>query len=129
MKQKYGLSIDSEYEKVAATSEDIIDLLSTLWQRADDIPMTPKSRITVHIYILILFISGCRPGMLKSFRWKDVELYLKFDADGRRRLVADLTLWFNKLQKGAVLTSSESKRCVLVPRAFSPPPPQKKMKG
>ncbi|KUI64668.1 hypothetical protein VM1G_11298 [Cytospora mali] len=40
-KDKWGLTIDSEYEKAGATTEDLQRNLQILWERADHIPMPP----------------------------------------------------------------------------------------
>ncbi|KAH8743545.1 hypothetical protein F5883DRAFT_655769 [Diaporthe sp. PMI_573] len=98
----HNLKVDSGYQKVAATCKDIERLISTLWERADDIPMTPYNRITVHIYLLILFFSGCRSGMLEKVMWGDVRLCLVPDPtvpSGRRPLVR-LTLTFQYSTSG-----------------------------
>lgn len=115
LKQDCGLQTDSQYEKVAATCQDIERLLHTLWERADDIPIPRQNRVTVHLYLLILYVSGCRPGMLENIRWKDFRLYLLPDLDepDRPRLFADLTLWFNKLRR-KVLVKSDRDRYVTI---------------
>lgn len=106
------MTTDSEYEKVAATCKDMERLLRTLWERADDIPMTRSNRVTTHIYLLILYVSGCRPGMLEDIRWEDCQLYLLRDpiCPSRSRLFLDIKLRFNKLKKDSVLLPSDRKR-------------------
>lgn len=112
LKAQYNLTTDSEYSKVAATCKDIERLLLALWERADAVPMARENRITVHIYLLILYVSGCRPGMLKDIRWRDCQLYLLPDPldPSRPRLFFDLTLRFNKLKLDSVLLGSDRKR-------------------
>ncbi|KAH8743631.1 hypothetical protein F5883DRAFT_40375 [Diaporthe sp. PMI_573] len=109
LKDDFGLTPDSEYEKVGARCEDIERLLRTLWERADDIPMSPRNRVAVHIYIIILYVSGCRPGMLETIRWRHFKLFLTMDKSEAdiRRLHADLTLYFNKLRRRVVVRSDD----------------------
>lgn len=94
----HNLTVDSGYDKVAATCKDIERLVKTLWERADDVPMTPYNRLTVHIYLLVLFFSGCRSGMLAKIMWDDVKLCLvpEPSVPSGRRLLVRLTLTFNK---------------------------------
>lgn len=98
LRQDLNLTVDSGYEKVAATCKDIERLVKTLWERADDIPMSPYNRVTVHIYLLILFFSGCRPGMLEKIMWDDVKICLVHEPSvpSGRRLLVRLTITFNK---------------------------------
>lgn len=105
----FGLTPDSEYEKTGARCEDIERLLRALWERADDIPMPFHNRVAVHMYVLILYVSGCRPGMLETIKWRDFKLYLIMDPSepGRRRLFASLTLYFNKLRRRVVVRSED----------------------
>lgn len=79
--------------------------------------MSPQNRVSLHLYLLILYVSGCRPGMLQGIKWSDFTLYLMLDPDvpGKRRLVADLHLRFNKLKKNAVLLSTERLRYLSPP--------------
>ncbi|PSR81437.1 hypothetical protein BD289DRAFT_439153 [Coniella lustricola] len=112
LKEDCNLTIDSEYEKVPATCKDMELLLRALWARADDIPMSADNRVTMHIYLLILYVSGCRPGMLKDILWKHLRLYLISDPDSHsgRRLFLDPVLLFNKLKADSVLLSSERRK-------------------
>ncbi|KAM7209860.1 hypothetical protein V8F06_014755 [Rhypophila decipiens] len=50
---KLNLGINSLYVKVEATAADIIVILLTLYQRAEDIPATPLTRISFHVALLL----------------------------------------------------------------------------
>lgn len=47
-----GLSRDQMLEKKEATAEDVALISQTLWQRADDIPCEPPSRLSFHAMLL-----------------------------------------------------------------------------
>lgn len=106
---KWNLTPDSGYEKVGLTDTDIQILLRTLWERADHIPMQRKQRVNFHFALLVLHLSGCRPGMVGDIKWKHVQLALVRDPCNpkRARLVASLTLIRNKRKRDAVLTRPE----------------------
>ncbi|KAK4207479.1 hypothetical protein QBC37DRAFT_93136 [Rhypophila decipiens] len=59
-----NLEINSLYVKVEATAADIIVILLALYQRAEDIPATPLTRMSFHAAILLDCTGGFRPDSL-----------------------------------------------------------------
>ncbi|OCK91338.1 uncharacterized protein K441DRAFT_223485 [Cenococcum geophilum 1.58] len=46
--KELNLAITLTFEKIEATAEDVIVLLNTLWERADDIFCQPRTRLSFH---------------------------------------------------------------------------------
>ncbi len=96
-----GLELASPYEKVEATAEDVIVLLTTLWTRAEDIPAPPRVRLVFHTTVLMAALGGFRPGTLMKLKCKDFELSLICDPDDpvHYKLVVTPTVNRNKIKK------------------------------
>ncbi|KAL2015305.1 hypothetical protein VTK56DRAFT_5883 [Thermocarpiscus australiensis] len=86
-----GLEIGSSYEKVEATAADIIVILTALYQRADDIPATPLTRVSVHHAVLQLGTGGFRPGCLEDTLCKQFTIFIVHDPDYPTRVKAIVT--------------------------------------
>ncbi|KAK3948663.1 hypothetical protein QBC32DRAFT_400768 [Pseudoneurospora amorphoporcata] len=78
--QKFNLSCRQTFEKTEATTDDILLILSTLWERAVDIPCNPRCRIAFHILVLIGSI-GFRPGTYENMLYRQVKLLVVRDPD------------------------------------------------
>ncbi|AEO60974.1 hypothetical protein MYCTH_2130123 [Thermothelomyces thermophilus ATCC 42464] len=78
--------IGSSYEKVEATVADIIVILTALYQRADDIPATPLTRVSVHHAILQLGTGGFRLGYLEDTLCKQFTISIVRDPDDPTRV-------------------------------------------
>ncbi|KAK4111496.1 hypothetical protein N656DRAFT_846248 [Canariomyces notabilis] len=76
-----GLEMGSSYEKVEAIAADIIVILTALYQRADDIPATPLTRVSVHHAILQLGTGGFCPGCLEDTLYKQFTISIVRDPD------------------------------------------------
>jgi hypothetical protein len=76
----------SSYAKVEATAADIIVILTALYQRADDIPATPLTRVSVHHAVLQLGTGGFRPGCLEDTLCKQFTISIVRDPDDPTRV-------------------------------------------
>ncbi|KAK3947351.1 hypothetical protein QBC32DRAFT_401647 [Pseudoneurospora amorphoporcata] len=70
---QFNLICKQTFEKTEATIDDILLILSTLWERAVDIPCDPRYRLAFHILVLIEGI-GFRPGTYKNMLYQQVKL-------------------------------------------------------
>ena len=61
-------------EKQEATSDDVLLISETLWERADDIPCDGDSRLSFNGRLIIMALVGCRRGVLNDFTYSDVSL-------------------------------------------------------
>ncbi|KAK4244553.1 hypothetical protein C7999DRAFT_17204, partial [Corynascus novoguineensis] len=69
------------YKNVEATAADIIVILTALYQRADDMPATPLTRVLVHHAVLQLGTGGFRPGCLEDTLYKQFTISIVRDPD------------------------------------------------
>ncbi|KAK7735967.1 hypothetical protein SLS63_003485 [Diaporthe eres] len=105
---KMGLSRNQMFVKKEATAEDIALILQTLWQRAEDIPCTPITRISFHAMLLLAAIGGFRPGVVENVKYKQVSIrVLRHPKTHEKRLVATFTLQQNKLRPNAIKTDQK----------------------
>ncbi|KAH6699524.1 hypothetical protein EV126DRAFT_386740 [Verticillium dahliae] len=106
-----GLQRDQTFEKVEMTEKDVLLILTTLWQRADDIPCTASERVAFHFVVLMMAIGGFRQGTLTRFLYSQVRLDLVQDPSCKapHRLVATPTVLHNKQQHKKVMNSQDHK--------------------
>lgn len=111
--KEFNLATDVMVEKVEATAEDVILILDTLWERADDIPCDDDVRLDFNAITVIAALTGCRPGVLGRLTFGQFRLaYVRDPRDRSRiRLVASIELERNK-QRRATLLSSKPKTYV-----------------
>ncbi|KAH7633844.1 hypothetical protein B0T09DRAFT_334751 [Sordaria sp. MPI-SDFR-AT-0083] len=100
--QKSNLSCRQTFEKTEATTDDVLLILSTLWERAADIPCAPRHRLAFHTLVLIGSI-GFRPGTYENMLYRQVKLLVVRDPDTKQsRLVAEITINQNKLSANKI---------------------------
>ncbi|KAM7203066.1 hypothetical protein V8F33_002414 [Rhypophila sp. PSN 637] len=80
---KLNLEINSLYVKVEATASDIIVILLALYQRAEDIPATPLTRILFYAAVLLGSTGGFRPGSLMNTLCRQYTLSIMRNPDDR----------------------------------------------
>ncbi|OAG09319.1 uncharacterized protein CC84DRAFT_1171913 [Paraphaeosphaeria sporulosa] len=66
--KEHKLATTLTFEKIEATAEDVIVLLKTLWQRANDIPYQPSTRVSFHGILLLAAIGGFRRATITSIK-------------------------------------------------------------
>ncbi|KAH8891472.1 hypothetical protein GQ53DRAFT_147693 [Thozetella sp. PMI_491] len=95
-----NLEVNSLYVKVEATAADIIAVLSALYERAEDIPASPLTRISFHSVVLQGSTGGFRPGTLMSplFRQYTVSIVRDPEDRTRNRIVVTPTINRNKIK-------------------------------
>ncbi|KAK4210257.1 hypothetical protein QBC37DRAFT_322526 [Rhypophila decipiens] len=98
---KLNLEINSLYVKVEATAADIIVILLALYQRAEDIPATPLTRISFHTVVLLGSTGGFRPGSLMNTLCRQYTLSIVRNPDDRtqRRIILTPNIGRNKIKK------------------------------
>lgn len=112
-----GLSRNQMFVKKEATAEDIALILQTLWQRAEDIPCTPITRVSFHAMLLLAAIGGFRPGVVENVKYKQVSIrVLRHPKTHEKRLVATFTLQQNKLRPDAIKTDQKDVYVLIRPR-------------
>ncbi|KAM7189007.1 Protein of unknown function (DUF3435) domain containing protein [Rhypophila sp. PSN 637] len=96
-----NLEINSLYVKVEATAADIIVILLALYQRAEDIPTTPLTRMSFHAAILLGCTGGFRPGSLMDTLCRQYTLSIIRNPDDRtqRRFIVTPNIGRNKIKK------------------------------
>lgn len=94
-------------EKVEAAAEDVVLILETLWERADDIPCDNNTRIDFMGCLIIASLTGCRPGVLSRLTYSQFSLaYIRDPQDRNRiRLIASIDLERNKRRRATLLAS------------------------
>ncbi|KAF2731199.1 hypothetical protein EJ04DRAFT_16250 [Polyplosphaeria fusca] len=99
--KELNLAVTLTFEKIEATDEDTVVLLNTLWQRADDIPCRPSTRLSFHGTLLLAAIGGFRRGTIERLRYRDVCLAVVRDPNDRSKtkLVVTPTIGKNKLRR------------------------------
>lgn len=103
--EKLGLTRDQTFVKKEATAEDILLLISTLWQRAVDIPCEPELRIAFHNMLLLSGIAGFRPGVLCNIKYSQVQLDLViYPTSGEKQVVTTFTMHQNKQRTVGIRT-------------------------
>ena len=55
------------FQKVEATAEDVLVILRTLYERAGDLRIDAKTRISFHANVLLAAEGGFRPGTLGNY--------------------------------------------------------------
>ncbi|KAK4206548.1 hypothetical protein QBC37DRAFT_300589, partial [Rhypophila decipiens] len=78
-----NLEINSLYVKVEATVANIIVILLTLYQRAEDILATPLTRMSFYTAILLGYTDGFRPGSLMDTLYRQYTLSIIRNPDDR----------------------------------------------
>ncbi|KAK3342329.1 hypothetical protein B0H65DRAFT_540038 [Neurospora tetraspora] len=100
--QKFNLTCKQTFEKTEATTDDVLLILSTLWERAVDIPCDPRHQLAFHTLVLIGGI-GFRPGTYENMLYQQVKLLVVRDPDTKQpRLVAEITINQNKLSANKI---------------------------
>ncbi|KAF2184554.1 hypothetical protein K469DRAFT_578956, partial [Zopfia rhizophila CBS 207.26] len=99
--KELNLAATLTFKKIKATDEDTVVLLNTLWQRADDIPCRPGTRLSFHGSLLLAAIGGFRRGTIKQLRYCEVCLAVVRDPNDRSKtkLVVTPTIGKNKLRR------------------------------
>ena len=110
-----GLSRDQMFGKKEATAEDVALILQTLWQRADDIPCAPLSRLSFHAMLLLAASGGFRPGVVENVKYRQVSIQMVRDPKTQEtRLVATITLHQNKQRKNAIKNEQKDVYAILL---------------
>lgn len=88
---------------------DIIILIETWYARASVLRCQVDTRHTVHFFLLIEAMVGCRPGALKNFKYKDIDLFLQRDPAHPEvvHFGAHIQIPRNKEQEGALYKKME----------------------
>jgi hypothetical protein len=73
---KLDLSLEQAFVKQEFTTEDILQLLDTLWLRVSDTPASPSSRLAFYTTVILGRIGGWRTGGLVRLQYKDVRISL-----------------------------------------------------
>ncbi|KAG4278834.1 hypothetical protein FPRO04_06155 [Fusarium proliferatum] len=91
--ENLGLSLEQSFEKSETTTEDLLLLLQTLWNRAADIPCTKEHRLSFHSATILLGIGGWRSKSVLDLEYKDIEIARVRDPEtGKANLVATITI-------------------------------------
>lgn len=95
------MELEPTYEKVEATAEDIIAILRTLWDRAEDIPASPLTRVCFHAVVLLSALGGFRPGAVLNLLYKDFTPAVVRDPDSlnKCKLMITVTVKRNKIKE------------------------------
>ena len=97
------------FEKLEATDKDGILILQTLWERAADLGIDAKTRISFHANVLLSAMGGFRPGCLGKVCYKDIGLSIL--RDPRRPLkmkhASTITIKRNKLKDSLSVSKSD----------------------
>jgi hypothetical protein len=95
-----NLEINTLYVKVEATAADIIVLLLALYQRAEDIPASPLTRMSFHAAVLLGGTGGFRPGSLMNTLCRQYTLSVVRNPDDRTqtRIVVTPNIGRNKIK-------------------------------
>ncbi|KAI6317725.1 hypothetical protein MCOR34_003931 [Pyricularia oryzae] len=115
----YNLVREQTFVKVAATSTDIIVLLTALWTKAKHIPCRRQNRVDLHKVILLMSLGGFRPGTTVKLKYKQVEVDLVRDPQSTRKEMTprcNVTIQQNKrIQKKARTSQDEKVKIPLYP--------------
>lgn len=96
------------FVKKEATAEDIALILQTLWQRAEDIPCKPITRLSFHAMLLLAATGGFRPGVVENVKYRQVSVQvIRHPKTQEKRLVATFTLQQNKQRPYAIKTDQK----------------------
>ncbi|KAM5349962.1 hypothetical protein ACJ41O_006467 [Fusarium nematophilum] len=89
-----SLSLEQSFEKVETTTEDLLLLLHTLWNRAADITCSAEHRVGFHTAALLLGVGGWRSKSVLSMTYKSIEIARVRDPENPERpaLVATITI-------------------------------------
>ncbi|KAH6889973.1 hypothetical protein B0T10DRAFT_548470 [Thelonectria olida] len=94
-----NLNLGQSFVKREATAEDVILLLTTLWERAVDITSSPEKRIAFHTTLVLGALGGWRPQSLMQIDYEDVEIGWLRDGSSNRFLpTAKIMIYHVKLQ-------------------------------
>lgn len=66
--KELDLTVTLTFEKVEATANDMLVFLDTLWERAEDIPCQPTTRVSFHGIVLLAGIGGFRRGTIMCLK-------------------------------------------------------------
>ncbi|KAJ5011151.1 hypothetical protein K4K57_006155 [Colletotrichum sp. SAR 10_99] len=117
----YGLSFEQTFVKREATDEDILRVLSGLWERADDIPCAPAARVSFDWTLNLLGVTGFRISEVINIPYNQVELGMVRNPSDptRTALVATIHLEHRKQKTNAVKGAQNHKSVDLLPYAAS----------
>lgn len=89
-----NLSLEQSFEKVETTTEDLLLLLHTLWNRAADITCSAEHRVAFHSAIILLGVGGWRSKSILDMTYEHVEIARVRDPEhpGKPALVATITI-------------------------------------
>ncbi|OAQ60150.1 hypothetical protein VFPPC_10586 [Pochonia chlamydosporia 170] len=96
-----GLNLGQTFQKDAATKDDILTILSTIWEEADDLRCSPDDRLPFGMYVVEMGLGGWRPGALELKKYNHVKLaWVRDPVDPSvTRTICWSTIDHNKLQK------------------------------
>ncbi|KAF2473896.1 uncharacterized protein BDR25DRAFT_125887 [Lindgomyces ingoldianus] len=109
--KEFDLATTLTFDKVEVTDEDIAVLLTTLWERAADVPCKPRVRVSIHGIFLLAGIGGFRKSTILRVAYKDVALVVVRDPDdsSKTMLIVRPTIPKNK-QKRASMEASRAEK-------------------
>jgi hypothetical protein len=81
-----GLIPVSLYQKVEATAEDMMLVLTTLWTRAEDIPLSPLKRVSVANAMIQMSTGGFRPRTIEDTNCRQYTISLVRDPKDETRI-------------------------------------------
>lgn len=101
-----GLSRNQMFVKKEATAEDVALILQTLWQRAEDIPCQPVTRLSFHLMLVLAAVGGFRPGVVENIKYRQVSAQVVRHR-GKKRLAVTFTMQQNKQRPHAIKTDQK----------------------
>ncbi|KAF5018840.1 hypothetical protein F66182_9169 [Fusarium sp. NRRL 66182] len=89
----WNLSLEQSFEKVETTTEDLLLLLHTLWNREVDITCSAEHRVAFHSAVILLGVGGWRSMSILNLKYEDVEIARVKDPEtGKTDLVATIAI-------------------------------------
>ncbi|KAF4957172.1 hypothetical protein FSARC_11381 [Fusarium sarcochroum] len=114
-----NLSLEQSFEKVETTTEDLLLLLHTLWNRAADIICSAEHRVAFHSAVILLGVGGWRSKSILDMIYEDVEIARVRDPKnpGKPALVATITI--HHVKQRANVARRDQRNNLLLCKAFA----------
>ncbi|KAK4163056.1 hypothetical protein QBC43DRAFT_320473 [Cladorrhinum sp. PSN259] len=108
LSKDFDLIREQQFVKEAATEDDVMLILDTVWTRAEDIRCSAQTRSAFHTAVLLSSF-GFRPGSVMNLKYESVRLgFCRDEANpAQNTLVAEVTVRHNKQKTDKVYSNQK----------------------
>lgn len=104
------LCLEQSFEKVEATTEDVLLLLHTFWNKAADITCSAQDRVAFHSAVILLGLGGWRPMSVLIGTYRDIEIARVRDPENPEKAALVATITINHVKQRVQIRRDQRNR-------------------